>query len=668
MTAGLNDDTKQQIITSDVVSFDIFDTLLTRLAAHPKDVFGVARELVNEKGQYFVGANFYQQRVAAEEAVREKSEAADVTLASIYRELAEQFAYPKPVVNALMEAELEAEQRLLRPDASSVALYEFARQQRKTIIITSDMYLPKRSIEQLLRKNGIDSWQAIIVSGDDGVAKADGSAFAHLIEKYPGKKIIHIGDNIHSDVNWPQRFGLTTIHTRETLEDMSHELRPIDRAVDAGYRYRYTLTKESASGEDIRRDLLTGLLARYSGRYGEVRSVAEYIGYGFLGPLLVAAAQQVQWQARQNGNDKVFFLARDGYILREAYNELFKKAALPNDYMLGSRRLLVFPDVAIQGTTKELMSVVAGAGAINVGKLLRYFAIDPNDRRVRAALNAMNIDLETTLDATDGAVMAKTFALMIEPLLKTTALREQKLLTSYFAQIGIDTAKTPLLCDIGWNGTMQRSISRLLQKPVDAVYLGLYHSKTSQKLPNGTAAVVDMRQLAEGARQAVETMFYEGGTLMLETIITNPHQATIIGLEPDKKGILQAVEGDHDFNAEQRNTIASLQAAALEFVRDFRDLQLPASLKTLSGYDALWLLERYWNHPSDTVAQFFGEMPYYLTASADPYQIGSPFATGETARKLSDQELQQAYDTAVWKQGFLKNCQRLGIPTEDLAN
>ena len=76
----------RQIDKVDVVSFDIFDTLLKRNVRHPKDVFNLVESKYNAESSVEL-KDFRSQRVLAECKARENATKEDITLDDIYTNL-----------------------------------------------------------------------------------------------------------------------------------------------------------------------------------------------------------------------------------------------------------------------------------------------------------------------------------------------------------------------------------------------------------------------------------------------------------------------------------------------------------------------------------------------------------------------------------------------------
>ena len=96
---------------------------------------------------------------------------------------------------------------------------------KKTVILTSDMYLPKTAIIEILDKCGYNKiYDEIYVSNDIKKRKDTKEIWPFIKNIYDGKKIIHVGDNNLSDVEYPKEFNISTIKVNSSKELLQKSL------------------------------------------------------------------------------------------------------------------------------------------------------------------------------------------------------------------------------------------------------------------------------------------------------------------------------------------------------------------------------------------------------------------------------------------------------------
>lgn len=504
---GISRQHKEQIDNVDVVSFDIFDTLLTRKTAHPQDVFIVARELFNERSGFYLEGNFAQMRLNAEEHARRTVNyiKTDITIDDIYESFGILYGYNDRFCTLLMEYEVLAEDTMLSRDMSTYDLYDYACMSEKKIIIVSDMYLRKKHIVKMLKDHGVTRWDELIISSEDNVAKFSGSAFARILQRYPNKNILHVGDNLISDISWAQKYNIDTIHVHRNIEEMSFEREDHYRVTYSGDRFRKTLGKFDLNVHDVQTDIISGLIAVESFNNPN-KTLAYMFGYGFFGPLLLAYTQWTQRIIVENKYDHIYFLARDGAIMQKAYNAYYGVNAQENTYLLASRRVMNFPELHRENFDIDGIAGIVGSKELDIRKTLQYYGIDPESKVVIEVLSRVGLSDARSVSHGETADRFKAALIMLSEDIKRISHTESDEILKYLEYMGVLKAKKPLLCDIGWNGSMQQSINMITQKDIDAIYFGLYKSKKSLRIGDKAYGFFDART-EEGAEIHYEKLF-----------------------------------------------------------------------------------------------------------------------------------------------------------------
>ena len=204
---------KEAISSPDVkaVSFDIFDTLLSRPCLFPYVLFRIAGKRCGFEG------DFESVRREAEHKARSNCPEGDddVTFDTICEELSLMIGAEE--VGPLKQAEMRAEYDYLYPRKPIDDVFHYALETGKQVIIVSDMYLPVSFLEAVLRKNGYTGYQKIYISNEYLLTKHTKRLFGRVIddlakERISPSEILHIGDNAYADVQNASECGLKTFH------------------------------------------------------------------------------------------------------------------------------------------------------------------------------------------------------------------------------------------------------------------------------------------------------------------------------------------------------------------------------------------------------------------------------------------------------------------------
>ena len=162
-----------------VVSFDVFDTVLTRNTAIPSDIFHKVSNRINTtflvENQIHL-KNFVNLRVEAERAAREWTASEDISLSDIYTCLAKHTGIDMESMSTIMDLEVEEEYAAIHRINQTAEAIKVLRHSKRRIIFTSDMYLPSNVIQDFLVKVGVyKKGDHLYISGEIGLKKASGN-------------------------------------------------------------------------------------------------------------------------------------------------------------------------------------------------------------------------------------------------------------------------------------------------------------------------------------------------------------------------------------------------------------------------------------------------------------------------------------------------------------
>lgn len=181
------------------ISFDIFDTLIERKCRNPKEVFSLVEQRYNQTAKVEIHG-FKELRQNAEKLARRNTPNEEVTLDDIYQNIAE--IYGVNASNLLKDLEIKVELEQCVAINPNVMLYnKCVDDQNKKVYITSDMYLPKEVIIDILQRNGIKMPQHLYISCEAQKTKHSGSLFRLLLSENNIAKhtLVHVGDHPVSD-------------------------------------------------------------------------------------------------------------------------------------------------------------------------------------------------------------------------------------------------------------------------------------------------------------------------------------------------------------------------------------------------------------------------------------------------------------------------------------
>ena len=211
----------------DIISFDVFDTLVRR-SHHVPDYakLKLGKHLV-EKGDVKDAHEFIKLRNSAEFAVRkQKNFQGDVSLHETYSQLANELNWSPQKALDIAEMEFAYDLDMIESKDEIVDILNTLIGQKKTIYIISDTYYSEHQIVLMLRKAGVTNGYKLFVSSEMGLRKDNGTMWSYMKNHLSGKgSFVHVGDNAVADAQIPGDFGLANLHI----------LNPMDKWQAAGW-------------------------------------------------------------------------------------------------------------------------------------------------------------------------------------------------------------------------------------------------------------------------------------------------------------------------------------------------------------------------------------------------------------------------------------------------
>ncbi|MFS1704518.1 hypothetical protein ACLR2L_16755, partial [Alteromonas sp. AMM-1] len=191
-----------------LVSLDIFDTLVYRRVTRPSEIFKYAFERVQSALSLpMTAAEYCELRVSTEVRVKRESTHGEVSLETIIAGLPFQ-----PEVRAeLLVAELATEAEFGFVSEEMVQLVEALCDMNVPVVLISDMYLSKTQIQQTFFTHypqllGLP----LFVSSEYQKNKASGTLFQFVQTQYQidYANWLHVGDNRVADRDMPVKLGM----------------------------------------------------------------------------------------------------------------------------------------------------------------------------------------------------------------------------------------------------------------------------------------------------------------------------------------------------------------------------------------------------------------------------------------------------------------------------
>lgn len=550
------------------VSFDIFDTLIKRPFFIPTDLFSILsryfRELTNTK----TGMDFAKIRIACEQLtrvrVKEKNpEIQEVTLDEIYQTINKEYHIDIDILEKVKEMEISLELRFCDRRNTGYELYGLALAMGKKVICTSDMYLPKEIINQILNKNGYINVEKVYISSEVKLTKATGDLFQYVLNdlKISEKEIIHIGDNWHSDVETPKRQKINSMHLPRAV-DVATDTNVVNNLLGMFTKCMPFWRDNNAAMQFIG---IRTMIAVFANKYfdnpfktfnnnTDFNADPYLIGYFALGMYTFGITKWLLDDTQGKGYNKLVFMARDGYlpmntykIMKKLYNNVPKE-----EYLYVSRKALVpvtiideldfykLPEVinVTNHTPRDILIYIKDSITIKEGTFESICKV--NDIKLDEKLgNIMNFN--------------KFIKVVIDNFYdKEKHKKNLEALRQYFKGIYGHHSAT---FDIGYSGRPELFLSNLCGEPIDTYFLNI---NQEEALRHADIAGFKLNTFF-GAKPSATGFTYES---MLSALAPS-----CIGYNIKNDEVTPVFE-EYNKNFQEEFVTSIMQNAAIEFVDD----------------------------------------------------------------------------------------------------
>lgn len=437
-------DLKKKTEEYEVVSFDIFDTLVMRKIYLPVDIFYIVDGKLQDKHQKADG--FVEWRKAAAGLLE------NPTIDDIYKKVQELSGWDDEQIINAKSLEIETEKYFLTPRKDLVKLYQDICRQKEVFLI-SDMYYPKKILQEILGFIGIESSvDHILVSCDIKRTKEDGTLWEYYSQKLlKGRKALHIGDEECADGRQPLAFGIDSWQIWSPAFLLQHSsiksIVPHAKSLHASIAIGLIEAKLFNSPFSLRKT--KGKIA-FQGN-------AE-AGYCLLGDLVYEFCCWLFEQTQKDQVEQLVFFAREGYLLTQLFDyycSILGDAKRPkNIYLEISRRFVLAASV------KDIQDIREVAQFPYVGSVVDFL-------KSRFGINVTNEELEKVEWAIQSEANEQWLELYSDKILQE-AEREKKNYMDYLETLGLDSDFA--IVDSQLYGSTQYYLGKLLDRKLSGYY------------------------------------------------------------------------------------------------------------------------------------------------------------------------------------------------------
>lgn len=492
---------RKKIEEHDIVSFDIFDTLLMRKILRPRDIFEVMNHELGIR-EY----DFCKERIEAEDSFEKGY---NPNIYEIYECIGKKLDIQKKEVRELLESEIETEKSFLTKRVKMCEIFRWAIQQGKEVYLVSDMYFTREILEDILKSFDICDYKDIFISCEYRKTKQEGlfdiykGAVSGNSSSKKGKKYLHIGDNFFSDIVAAQYAGIEAYQiysAGEMLESgiysksLQHCKTLEDNIVLASFA-------ERAFNNPFQNFEKNGKLI--------IEKTEDIIGL-FIAPVIYKYVLWLMQKVQKENCNLLVFPSRDGYIIQQIFYKIKAKNPdffMPEDvYLYTSRRAAMIASVENEEDIQEIKNFIFVSGKAELLKE-RFGISNPEDQVVSDAF------------------------------LVKKCKEEKKTYKAYLEQAGLYQKNKIAFMDFVAMGTVQAAMEKILGKEL----IGFYF----------------LRRVAEDSKlknMKCHSLYQPAGDFQIEANIYRFYyflESIITSYEPTFWGISES--GDRVFYEEKRS-------------------------------------------------------------------------------------------------------------------
>lgn len=549
-----------------LIAFDIFDTLLCRPLMNAESVKTIVAERIGGE----TGRRYQQYRALAEGQARDVA-GRDIGMTEIFAQLGELTGMTDETLSQLRRMEEEIEMASVAPRTESIALYRHALTTRKPVALISDMFLPRAVIEQSLQDCGIQDWDQLFLSNEIGVRKDNGKLYEHVLAHYGinAGEMLMIGDNERSDWQIPCDKGIVGIHL----------LRPVEFA--RGLPRLRSLIESIESNGHLSDELTLGLVLQHN--YSDicypgidpsslVPPSPRNVGYSLIGPLLLAMCDWLLESARRDEIDRLYFLSREGQLIKQVFDVWCKDIdnTPQSIYLILSRRATSVPMIS------DLDDILSIAKTTYFSNTIENFLFERYGLQLDVKhWSRLDTQLQWKRDST-----VEVFDQRIDHLLPlltelqdeiiTRARAEHTALKHYLDSMGLEETGHQAVVDVGYGGTIQDYLNRLLAMPVHGYYMMTNRGATRVGERHG---VTIRGCYAEDIEPGITAPSMFRHSFELEKLLSSS-DAQVVHYELDESRNLTARHRElSNDEIASRSLRAALQEGVIQFAVDARNLR-----------------------------------------------------------------------------------------------
>lgn len=561
----------------EVIGFDIFDTLLRRKVEpeYIKDLVTVYfTDLLKEELKIYDWQLVRQKRRDLEIILGQQSEAKGLDHELLYEDLLQiwitEFISDQDKVDLFIkkikkyEIELEKTALCLTPGIKEIL--EMLKNNNKKMIFISDMYFSIETIREFLNHFGLEKYfDAGFCSSQFMKKKMTGKLFDLVIEKenISVQNMLFVGDNFYSDVEMTTSRGIDAIH----INDLQEKKRKSGLQLA-----EWAQKKEPFWTGYLMQNVVTNIPSNIK------KGKSDDYDLGLLvSPILILFVKDIIEKVKDNKIEKIYFLAREGKVFFDIYNELVKNNSMGIDlpeakYLYVSRKSTFLPSIN-ELTWEELNRFLIQYNSQSLNSFLNNLNVPAFEYYEYASAVGITDFDEEIADLQNNEGFKKFIE--YEPVIKMFKEHQQQakdLFEGYLSENDMFKHENVAFVDIGWKGTIQDNIVKAFVNntsfpKVHGFYLGLLEGST-KTFENS----VKSGFFAEDKNgNYIENVIFKNGSLF--EMCTTPNHGTTIGYVKKNNSVEPILKAYEVEKENYKKYFVDVFEAIQDYLQDFLSIE-----------------------------------------------------------------------------------------------
>ncbi len=366
-------------------------------------------------------------------------------------------------------------------------------------------------------------------------------------------------------------------------------------------------------------------------------------GYNVLGPFVYGFCKWLRDEIAKDGNERIFFFARDGYLLMKGYEMIMpqSKAKIKYSYSYFSRNSLRRALLWNCDSYEKSLQYLSKQRLVAFSEILSYYGLKKDAVEDEISRIGISLDENFLFENLSENKKIRMFYETFKEQIISQSKKQYDMLVKYLNRIGMNGRCA--IVDSGWHGTMQYYLEKILQMAaidakINAYYIGVYSSLPLNGFAKGY--LYDNENLK--LRKKIRCFFG-----LFENILQNTEGSTDTYKIVDDRvePILNVYE--YRNNNVIINNVREWQTGCLDFVKDAFSKNVD-----ISRADAYFPLMKFGMFPSLKQTRLFSFL----------YNEKDFFIPQKALFKYKPKELILALNGSSWKTGFMKSLFKVPFP------